>query len=464
MINIKHISFTVLLGFVSLFANDGYATSIENQRTAFKQAEKLITKGSEQQFKKALAKLEDYALLPFLKYQRLRKNLHQTAKVQRFINDHADSRYAGLLHSKWLRYLAKRKRWKTFLNNYQPSTNTRLLCHYHWAQYQRGKKTVALKGAKKLWLVGISQPKVCDLLFKQLENSSFLTRKMIWMRFRLALENRKIRLAEYVKKMLSSKDQKIANFWIKVHNKPDLIQRREYWQRKNAQTGLIFAHGVRRMSRKDLVPAIQIWDSHKADFDINQHRINQLERKLALSLAYNKHHLAYQRLQQLQNADKTVREWQIRAALTAQNWNNVNVALQNLSATEQEKEKWRYLQGRAYAQLNMQQQSIEIFNKLATARSYHGFMAANVLHLGLQLKDHPVQVSKQQLNALQLLKPFGVVSEFRAIGRKQEAQRNWWFAVRSVDKPHKIIAAKLAEQWGLESNSNFYHRQSKTLG
>jgi soluble lytic murein transglycosylase len=448
MMHLKPVSFAVLFVFTSLSGTHCWAMPLAQQRVAFKQAEKLIAKRSAQQFKQVVVALEGYALLPFLKYQWLRKNLQQTAVVRQFLLDHADSRYSGFLRVKWLKYLAKHKRWKTFSKNYQATTNAQLQCHYYWGQYQLGKKSAAMVGAKKLWVVGVSQPKACDQLFKRLVSSSLFSKKMVWTRFRLALENRKIRLAEYLKRLLNKKQSKTADFWIKVHKNPQLVKSSSDWKHDAAQKGLIFAHGVDRLARTEPVKALNIWDRHKAGFKIDLQRSKRLERRLAIALAFNKNHLAYQRLDQLQDADNTVREWQIRAALNEQNWSHVNTALEYLPETEKSKEKWLYWQGRAYLQTGKKQESRLIFKQLATRRSYYGFLAANALQLGVQLRDHPVLVEQQQIRDLKQLEPFKVVSEFKAIGRSQEAKYNWWYAVNSVTVEGKIIAAKLAEQWG----------------
>ena len=205
---IKQLSHSVLLISLILLSSNSWSMTLDQQRAGFLRAENLIRKGNSQQFKAALSGLEDYPLFPYLNYQWLKKHLAQDSKIKSFLKENADTRYAGLLRSKWLNYLARQQQWKTYLKNYQHGSNTSLQCHYHWAQYRTGKTTAALRGAKKLWLVGKSQPKACDALFKKLIQSRFLSNDMIWKRFQLALQKGNISLAKYVMRLLDTKQQK----------------------------------------------------------------------------------------------------------------------------------------------------------------------------------------------------------------------------------------------------------------
>lgn len=425
-----------------------YSLTLDQQRSRFFQAEKLAKKSQGKAFKSALKGLENYPLYPYLNYLWLKKNLQYTAAIEQFLVKQKDSRYAGLLRTRWLNYLAKHTRWKRYLQYYRPTRNKKLQCYYYWANYQTGKIHTALRGAKKLWLVGRSQPKACDQLFGKLLKSPRFTKAMVWQRFKLALENRKLLLANYLKKLLSKKDQQTAEFWLKVHKQPSLISQRAYWKQKAPQMGLIFAHGVLRMANKEPDQALKIWAFHKQDFKIDQQTVQRLEKKLALNLALNKSPLAYHQLSKLKGQDTKIREWQIRAALNDQHWQHVYEALQLLSKPLQEKERWLYWRARAFQHIGKKQASRMIYKRLAERRSYYGFLAADHLQLQLQLRDHPVIPEKKQLEVLKKQKQIRVVNEFRLLERTGNAKRNWWHAVKNLNDTQKITAAKLAEEWG----------------
>jgi peptidoglycan lytic transglycosylase len=448
MTNIKISGFFVLLGSLALFAGGVQGASIDQQRKVFIQAEQFIEQGQDNAYKMKAATIKDYVLYPYLQYQWLKRNLQAGAEVKAFLQEYGQTRYAGLLKSRWLNYLAEERRWREFLSNYRKTKSTVLECSYYQAKYSTGYKKEALEAAKSLWVVGKSQPKQCDELFSALVKSTDLTDKMIWRRFALALKKGNTGLANYVLKLLNDKDQKTAKFWLQVHNKPLLIKKADSWQQLYPQAGLIFAHGVDRMARTDPEDASAIWDQKKRKLNIDQQRIQQLEQRLALALAYRRSNKAYSLLAALGDTDKTVREWRIRAALQQQNWKHVHDALKRLTPDELQEPNWQYWQGRALYATGKVYFGDQVFNKLAADRSFYGFLAAEHLKQDYQLSDKPIKLEPGQLEAFAEQPEFSMVKEFGFHQRDNEAQRQWWFAVGKLDNEQKLIAAKLAQQWG----------------
>ncbi len=109
---------------------------------------------------------------------------------------------------------------------------------------------MALSAARKLWVVGKSQPAICNPLFKKLQASKFFTRELLWQRFQAALKNRKVSLAKYVKRLMGKKDAQAAALWLKVHQQPEKIIKTKNWHKGYKQAGLMFAHAIDRIARK----------------------------------------------------------------------------------------------------------------------------------------------------------------------------------------------------------------------
>lgn len=445
--NIKRLVILLLFCLALPFQNVLSAT-IEQQREVFLQAEKLVKKGNDSAIREKQAVLRDYPLYPYLQYQWLKRNLQNDREIRVFLNEHNETRYSGLLRNQWLDNLAKRGQWKTFIRNYQDNGKTALQCQYLWARYQTGYRKEALIEAKELWAVGKSQPKECDLLFTRLVKSEHFTEQLIWKRFDLSLRQGNVNLAEYLKRKLSSNDRKAADFWLRVHKNPALIEQRSNRQKPYKQMGLIFAHGADRLASSDPETSIKIWDRYKNDFYIDQNRTQQLERRLALALAFRKSNSAYGRLSRLPGEDKTVREWQIRAALLEGNWHHVETSLELLTEEEKRKPKWRYWQARALMATGRKEQAQLVFNQLAKDRSFYGFLAADHTGQNYHFADQPIRLEQGSLETLVQQPDFKVVEEFRNVNHDLEARRQWWYAIGKLDKEQIITAAKLAQQWG----------------
>ena len=444
---IKYGCRVLLTGVLVLLSATACGGIWDQQRQDFLRAEKWLQQGNDDAFLELSRILTSYPLYPYLQYQWLKNNLHQSDKVQFFLSRYKESRYAGLLRDKWLAYLAEHEHWHEFIRQYEAGGDIALECQYYWGIYTTGNKQHALNEAKRLWAVGDSLPKACDPLFLELTMSPYFTRDLVWRRFELALKKDNVALAEYVRRFFDKIDRHNADVWLQVHKKPSLIQDSAFWTNNNTQMGLVFAHGVERMAKTDLDMAIRVWDSRKPEPAIDTGTAQELERTLALALAYRQDARAYHRLAQLSSVDDKVRGWKIRAALLEQDWQHVIDALAGLTAEEKQEPGWQYWQARSLEATGGGTQAQSIYRRLAGDRSFYGFLAADRVGEPYHLADKPVLATAGQLDALAQEADFKVVSEFMALNRELEARRQWWYAVSKLSKQQLMIAAKLAQQW-----------------
>jgi soluble lytic murein transglycosylase len=444
--NVKYMSGSLLWCSLGVFSSAVFSNTLEQQRQDFLLAEKLVEQGNEGAFLTLSSMLADYPLYPYLQYQWLKNNLPQTDKILAFLSVYKDTRYADLLRSKWLDYLANNERWVDFLRYYQASDNPALECRFYWANYKAGNQQPALNEAKRLWAIGDTQLKECDPLLSALTLSPVLTPDLIWQRFELALKKDNRPLASYVQHLLDKPGQDVAEVWLQVHKKPALIQD-SLLLSGNERQGRIFAHGVDRMAKSDLDLAVTIWDSRKHIIVMDNQTAQQLERRLALALAYTRDNRAYNRLNQLAAVDAEVREWKVRAALFEQNWQHVAHALTGLTIEEQQKPQWQYWQARSLVETGKALQGQSIYNRLSEDRSFYGFMAADAVNKPYRLADKPVFLARNVLETLAQKTDFKVIQELAILNRDAEAKRQWWFTVKKLPKEQLMIAAKLAQQW-----------------
>jgi soluble lytic murein transglycosylase len=421
---------------------------LEQQRNQFLLAEKLLEKKADRAFLAASETLRDYPLYPYLYYQWLKDHLEQSDRISAFLLHYADTRYADLLKTKWLHYLARKERWLDFLQNYQPSDNTSLRCQYYWASYKTGQSLLALNEAKNLWLTGDSLPEECEPLLTALTLSPLLTSELIWQRFELALMKDNQALADYVQRFMDKSDQLTAALWLQVHNRPQLIQDSSFKQKSDKRLGRIFAHGVDRMAKESPDLALLIWDSEKTYFAIEPAIANKIERRLGIALGVKKDIRAYSRLGQLPGLDPELREWKVRSALLEQNWQHVAEALNGLTPEEQQETRWQYWQARTLRNNQGDTQAAQtIFNNLSEDRSIYGLLAAKAVNKPFKVIDRPVNLAANELETLAQDKDFLTVKELDVLNRKMEMQRQWWYAIKKLSREKRMTAAKLAQYW-----------------
>ena len=434
--------------FLIFFSGTALSNDLAQQRNDFLLAEKLIDQNNESALTELSAGLKDYPLYPYLQYLWLKDHLQQTDKLTAFLTTYQDSRYAGLLRSKWLHELARNERWLDFLQFYQATDNLALRCQFYWATYKTGKQLQALNEAKNIWLSGDSLPDECEPLMSALVISPMLTTDLLWQRFELALKKDNVYLAEYVQRFLDKPNQAIAAFWLQVHKKPALIAEIGFAANQTPFQGRIFAHGIDRMAKQDPDWAIVLWDAGKKNVLLDKAVVEKLERRLGIALGVKKDKRAYNRLSQLAGVDAELREWKVRSALLEQNWQHVLDALNGLTLEEQQDPRWQYWQARALAETGAASPAVQaMYNKAAKDRSMYGFLAADALNQPYKIINKPLVLLGNQLETLSQETDFRVARELDLLNRRMEAQRQWWYAVKKLSKERRMIAAKLAQQW-----------------
>ncbi len=473
----KHLRGKLLLSLV-FFSGAIFGNTLDQQRSNFLQAEKFLAQGNTAAFMHTSAALTGYPLYPYLQYLWLKDNLHLSDQVLAFLATYKNSRYARLLRTKWLDHLARNEQWSDFIRHYiakdgvyaanlsgtgsaiakdgvyaaslpgadaaKATENTALECQYNLAIYNTGNQQQALNEAKRLWVTGDSLPQECDPLWTALMMSPGFTPELVWQRFELALSKDNVSVAEFVRRSMSRSDQDIADIWLRVHQKPSLIENSGFL---NPQMGRLFAHGVEQLAKSDLNLAIQLWDDRKHTFQIDNQTVQKLERNLALAFARARNTGAYQRLNQLTVVDAEVNEWKVRTALLEQNWLHVAEALAGLTAQERQDPKWQYWQARVLDKTGNTLQAQEAYAKLAEDRSFYGFLAADNVNKPYQFANKPVSLTEHELDNLANETDFKMVREFKALNRDAEAERQWWYAVKVLNKERRMVAAKLAQLW-----------------
>lgn len=421
--------------------------TLAEQRSTFLQAEKYLAEKNETAFATISASLVDYPLYPYLRYQWLKDQLTNTDQIVAYLETYKDTRFAAPLRSKWLDYLAENERWNDYIRYYDIGEKSADDCQYQWALYQTGKQQQALTEAKRLWTSDTTMPKTCQPLFSALVNSGLLTPDLIWQRFELAVTNNHLATANAVLTLLKKPDRDTADVWLKLHQKPQLIEENQFWQDKNEKTGRLFSHTVERLANADMDKAMLIWDSQKSAFPMDAIIAQFVERKFGFALLSKKDSRAYDRLSKIVLPDEEVRAAKVRAALLEQNWQHVNNALAGLTFAERQEPKWQYWQARATQETGDKKQAQETYTALAKDRSYYGFLAADSVNIPYQITDRPVQVEKEALEQLAGQPDFKACQELNLLNRDLEVRRQWQFAIKKLPKEKLLVAAKLAQQW-----------------
>jgi soluble lytic murein transglycosylase len=441
--------FLLLISF--FFSSQSWALiePIDVYRKNFLHVEQLIQKGNKELFLPQLSGLTDYPLYPFLMYQWLHNNLDHESEIKNFLNHFSGSHYAELLREDWLKDLSKRHQWNDLVNFYQEENTVEKQCQYYWALYNLNQKTKALQGMAKIWPEAEDLPRSCVQLEAVFVKSPMLTPEMIWQRFEVALRQDQIALAKRISNLFSKHEKKIANFWLRVHQHPALISQQKIWQKHNSiKSGLIFAHGVESLAKKQLLKAIRIWDQNQENFYLSKLRVQEVEKELAVWMVIRRNKSAYQRFNQLIFTDQEIREWRVRAALLENNWAHVISALNRLNNFEKLKPKWQYWRARAYWESGEKKLAKRLFSKIAGQRSFYGFIAADYLNRAYQLDKKEIKLPHFKLDNFVNSNEFKAVKELVYFKRKDQAREQWFHTLKQLPDWQLPAAVWIAQEQG----------------
>lgn len=420
-----------------------------SQRAAFLGAERAVAENKLADYQRLSAELSDYPLLPYLRYLWAKSHLEDDQSVIRFLDAHANTRYAPPLRNKWLIQLGERQRWSELLSYYRGSEDPELQCYAGLAYLQSGRSDEAFAIARPLWLSGNEPPGSCASLFSTYQASPYFNRDLLWQRFKAALKRGNSEQARRLLPAFTDAELRLANLWLDLQRQPEGLAGSEVWREYPAETraeGLVFATEL--WLEQDLNAALTFWDRESAGLPIPADSRKRVEKQIGLALATQRDRRAFPRLAALDDSDASVREWRVRAALQQQSWPEVALALSRLNSEERNQDKWQYWMARSQEQTGQREPALNIYRQIADQRSYYGFLAAGKLGQTVKLVDKPLVVPESELDDLQSRPEFLEVSEFLALDRPLEAKRQWGFAIAKLDKPRLAAAAKLAQRWG----------------
>ncbi|MDD5034151.1 MAG: transglycosylase SLT domain-containing protein [Methylococcaceae bacterium] len=429
------------------------AANLERQRSVFLQAEQAIKQGRQAEAENLLPALTDYPLYPHLLFQKLDRELENTSAIQDFLARYGQTRQAVLLRQHWLERMAEQGRWADFAQHYRESDSLNLQCNHYLAFAKLGRQEEAFAGAQKLWPTGNSLPESCDRLFSLWQSSGAFSTEHLWKRLSLAMQKGNRPLATYLQRLLPAPLQPQADVWQKVHDNPKLALSCSGLDPGSPMAGLIFADAMDRLAADEPLLAQTAWALHKDRYAIDPQEAARLDRRTALALAAQRYGQAGAYLLELPrtSTDAQIRGWRVRAALARQDWPMVLAAFEMLEPEEKNQAQWRYWRARALEALGDQQGARENYQWAAKERDFYGFTAADRIGYPYPLTSQSSPVGEADLNRLAERPPFAAISELRMLNRDGEVRSEWLYAIKFLPQSELVIAAKLAQQWGLDN-------------
>lgn len=432
-----------------------------DQRADFLAARQALRAGQVARFEQLAARLRDYPLHIYLRYDELHARLADAdaAEVRAFLAAAADSPLAARLRDDRLKLLAQQQRWPEFLAIYTADeADTALRCQYLRAIQDTPPTAAWLDAATELWTVGHSQPDACDVVFTTLSISPRITPDLIWKRLRLAMTENTVSLAAHLAKSLPAEQRSWAELWRSVYERPSTAATQPALQTDSPPAREILCHAAVRLARSDALAAQQWWTSLQDRFAFTPEQRAQTARAIALQAAYKRLPEAHHWLAKVPDAarDQDVRAWQARSALLHLDWYALAAAIGAMPPNEADEGEWRYWRAQAQIALGNSVAAQPLLQALATERSYHGFLAADALQREYSFKQRAITATDAELDALLQQHPALLrAGELRRAQLIYDARREWSFGTRDLPPRDLERAALLAHRWGWHDRAIF---------
>ncbi|MCW9012232.1 MAG: transglycosylase SLT domain-containing protein, partial [Gammaproteobacteria bacterium] len=421
-------------------------------RQLFRQAEQAFKSRRYTQFNRLRNQLADYPLYPYLEYKNLSRKLASLDKQQidNFLEKNDGTVIANRFRRTLINYYARHKRWHELLDVYQLPASTSQQCKYLQALMHTGRQEEAFPQIEKLWLVGKSQPKACDSLFKSWDAAGLRTEELVLERIVLAMKKSKYRLARFLSKSLNTADRQLVNQWIKIHHKPELAGSLQLAE-SHPLHSTIMLHAIRRMSRKDPDQAGELWYELNTRFTFSTEETYRAYQYVGLAMARQHHPDAALWLASIPagypGSSAYVNEWLIRTAIRQANWPQVVSAIENLPLKKQARLRWQFWWAYANDQLGNDIEAEATYRYLSGKRSYYGFLAADRLHLPYAFENNPLDINTRELLSIHQYPETLRAHELFKLGKVSDSRREWLSLVSSLTEKQKLAASKLAQLW-----------------
>lgn len=430
------------------------APTLEQHRQEYLAGIEALRVQDEKRYREIHARLEGYVLQPQLEYEYLKDRLAQTSpeKLRQFLDTHKESAAAEQLRRRWLHQLADRGKWDLFLENYQDFDDDNELRCYRLGHLQRTGADAANTATSvgQMWLNGNKLPAVCEELFGPWRKAGHLTQELVWARIKLAMERRNLSLAEHLASYLDAKERVWVGRWTAMHRDPGRELARFNYAVDSEIARMVVRHGVMRMGHNDPVAAMAEWQRLKQKHVFSDDDERYVMRMLGILAAQTHLPEAADWLGQVNapNADETVRQWRVRAAIRFGQWEVANYFLSAMSEVEQKEAQWRYWRARVWERLGLDKKAQANYAALANERGYYGFLAADRLKKDYSMQHVGTALTPEEVSAMLARRGIQIAQELFNVGDIVAARRQWAFSTRRMNNRELQTAAVIAAQWG----------------
>lgn len=426
----------------------------ENRRRDYLAALEALKAGQHARFRTLYNNLDGYILRGYLEYESLKNRVSSTpaAEIRRFLADNSQAPISDIIRQRWLRVLAKRGDWKTYLKEYQNIENEPELQCLRLSRLLKTSEQQAtlMAEAEQLWLTGKQLPRACDPVFSAWKKGGHMTADKVWARIRLAMEARNLRLAGALAVHLDPSERMWVRRWQDMHRDPVRELHNIAYPVETPVARMVVKHGVVRLAYRDPEEAMIQWHLLKDMYQFFGEDDNYVLRHIAILAAQDQLPQALVWLSEVSAdpADESLHLWRVKTALRAGQWETAKRFIAGLSEEQQRNSQWRYWSARILEATGSKSEARSLYQGLARDRSYYGFLAADRADTDYSMQHVSIDASPEEISAMLARPGIQMAQELYQMGQVIDARRQWIWTMRRMNNRDLAVAAVIAQQWG----------------
>ncbi len=409
--------------------------------------------------------LSHYVLYPYLLSAQLTWLIEREPgaatdqQVADFLARNSELGATPALRTSWLDTLAKQENWPTLLTNIPDDTqNVTLRCRRVRAKIALGIEQGRSQEAHELWRYAQPRPDDCKAVFEWLKESGELTPELLEERMQLAQRAGELDLVQTLAKWQVGAAQIRSERWLKLMRAPEAELERLAEQREPDFDPATILQALQQLARSDPDTAAELQPQLVQSGALPAAEAAQAAAYVGYGYMLSREPESLEWFTRAGTAglDARLRDWRVRTALFARDWQAVRSWIELMPAVERQDERWRYWYARAALELgskNLKAAAKAELSELAQTRSYYGYLAADRLNKPYRLNhrassdDIEMQTSIAQDLAARRAR------ELLLLDYLPEARAEWQQLVRRLIPVELEQAALLAHRWGWHSSA-----------
>ena len=349
---------------------------------------------------------------------------------------------------RWLRWLAERGDWATFVKYYDPKLNfTELDCLNAQYQITHNQKAEGYANAQKLWLTGKSQPAACDALFgiwaaegQLTEQTTLGAHQARGPGAQLSAGQQPGQRPDHPRPARSLAGGCGAETRTAQHSRHASLRPTSRCPTWSAWACAAWRGRIR-------TGRWQLLDGYASSMHFSRDEKVAIAREIGLTLAqrFDRRALDMMTKYDPELRDNTVSEWRLRLLLRLARWDDAYQLTRRLPQDLATTNRWRYWQARSLELAQPQNPEAQtLYKSLARERDFYGFLAADRSQSPYSLNNKPLVLSQALINKVRNTPGVRRALEFHARGQIVDGRREWYHVSRHFNRDEMVAQAKLA--------------------